>query len=146
MPARPLVVVFATTREAAPILRPLILLALLACCPAGASTVAAQTLPDPARTPPAREDAIKHPMVFFDAHGGPNACGPGCSEWIAAEGEIDQGSARAEGPAGDVTLAMDGFSAAYAKLQKACAQGVDAAPAAPFAQGANAPPPLAIMH
>ncbi len=34
-----------------------------------------------------------HPMVFFDAYGEANACGPGCSEWIAAEGKIDSGSA-----------------------------------------------------
>jgi hypothetical protein len=33
------------------------------------------------------------PMVFYDAHGEANACGPGCSEWIAAEGKIDRGSA-----------------------------------------------------
>jgi len=29
-----------------------------------------------------------HPMIFYEAHGGPNACGPNCSEWIAAEGKI----------------------------------------------------------
>jgi hypothetical protein len=29
------------------------------------------------------------PMVFYLARGGPDACGPGCSEWIAAEGRID---------------------------------------------------------
>jgi len=28
-------------------------------------------------------------MIFFVAKGEPNACGPGCSEWIAAEGAID---------------------------------------------------------
>ncbi|WP_338827273.1 hypothetical protein [Bradyrhizobium sp. 27S5] len=27
-------------------------------------------------------------MIFYVAHGGPDACGPGCSEWIAAEGVI----------------------------------------------------------
>jgi hypothetical protein len=31
-------------------------------------------------------------MVFYAAHGEANACGPGCSEWIAAEGRIDRGS------------------------------------------------------
>jgi hypothetical protein len=58
---------------------------------------AAQTLPQTATTRlarAARADATaNHAMVFYDAHGGPNACGPGCSEWIAAEGEIDDGSA-----------------------------------------------------
>lgn len=27
-------------------------------------------------------------MIFYVAHGGPNACGPGCSDWIAAEGTV----------------------------------------------------------
>jgi len=30
-----------------------------------------------------------HPMKFFVAKGKPGACGPGCSEWIAAENLID---------------------------------------------------------
>ena len=35
----------------------------------------------------------KHqPMVFFVAKGGPNACGVGCGEWIAAEGTFDPDS------------------------------------------------------
>jgi len=29
------------------------------------------------------------PMIFFIAKGEPNACGPGCSEWIAAEGRFE---------------------------------------------------------
>jgi len=29
------------------------------------------------------------PMIFFVAKGEPNICGPGCSEWIAAEGMFD---------------------------------------------------------
>ncbi len=33
------------------------------------------------------------PMEFYDAHGDANACGPGCSEWIAAEGKIEKGTA-----------------------------------------------------
>jgi hypothetical protein len=31
----------------------------------------------------------RQPMIFFVAKGGVDACGPGCSEWIAAEGPID---------------------------------------------------------
>lgn len=27
-------------------------------------------------------------MIFYVAHGGPDACGPGCPDWIAAEGAI----------------------------------------------------------
>ena len=33
------------------------------------------------------------PIVFYLAKGEPHACGPGCSEWIAAEGAIDRGAA-----------------------------------------------------
>jgi hypothetical protein len=33
------------------------------------------------------------PIEFYLAHGDANACGPGCSEWIAAEGKIDGGAA-----------------------------------------------------
>jgi hypothetical protein len=70
---------------AVPILRPLFLVALFACWTAGVLTAAAQ---------PARQgEPVAHPMVFYVAHGGEDACGPGCREWIAAEGEIDFGSA-----------------------------------------------------
>jgi hypothetical protein len=35
-------------------------------------------------------DVVKQrPMIFFVAKGEPGACGPGCSEWIAAEGGFD---------------------------------------------------------
>lgn len=34
------------------------------------------------------------PMVFLVAKGAPDSCGPGCSEWIAAEGMIDHGTAQ----------------------------------------------------
>jgi hypothetical protein len=36
----------------------------------------------------------REPMVFFVAKGGPNACGPSCSEWIAAEGRFDSEAAQ----------------------------------------------------
>jgi hypothetical protein len=32
-------------------------------------------------------------MIFFVAKGGRDACGPGCSKWIAADGMIDSGAA-----------------------------------------------------
>jgi hypothetical protein len=54
----------------------------------------AQSPPGPATKLPATPDpAALRPMVFYDAHGEANACGPGCSEWIAAEGKIDIGTA-----------------------------------------------------
>ncbi len=34
----------------------------------------------------------KRPMVFFVARGAANSCGPGCSEWIAAEGRFEPGT------------------------------------------------------
>ncbi len=33
------------------------------------------------------------PMVFYLARGATDSCGPGCSEWIAAEGAIEEGTA-----------------------------------------------------
>jgi hypothetical protein len=35
----------------------------------------------------------QRPMIFFVAKGGRDACGPGCSTWIAADGMIDPGAA-----------------------------------------------------
>ena len=71
-----------------------IALALIAWCAAQAPAVMAQTGPGPATKPPAAADpAATRPMVFYDAHGEANACGPGCSEWIAAEGKIDRDTA-----------------------------------------------------
>jgi hypothetical protein len=35
------------------------------------------------------EGMQREPLIFFVAKGGPNACGPGCSTWIAAEGKFD---------------------------------------------------------
>src|SRR6516162_5863580 len=34
------------------------------------------------------------PMIFMLATGEANACGRGCTEWIAAEGEFDDGAAQ----------------------------------------------------
>jgi hypothetical protein len=67
------------------------LLVLLACCPADAAAVggAAST----------HGQAIiaklkQQPLIFFVAKGGPNACGPHCSAWIAADGMIDPDAAQ----------------------------------------------------
>jgi len=35
----------------------------------------------------------REPMTFFVAQGGENACGQGCSKWIAATGQFDKGAA-----------------------------------------------------
>jgi hypothetical protein len=66
--------------------------AVFACCPADAA-------PRAAVSPTAREQELlakmlQHPLIFFVAKGEPNACGPHCSEWIAAEGNIDPDAAK----------------------------------------------------
>jgi hypothetical protein len=52
---------------------------------------AAPVAPPPAKPQP--DPLLMRPMQFYQAHGAANACGPGCSEWIAAEGKIDTDSA-----------------------------------------------------
>jgi hypothetical protein len=51
-----------------------------------AAVVQGQPAP-PAKAPDTRSPPP--PMVFYVARGEPGACGPGCQEWIAAEGFID---------------------------------------------------------
>jgi hypothetical protein len=34
------------------------------------------------------------PLIFVIATGEPNACGRGCTEWIAGEGRFDEGAAQ----------------------------------------------------
>jgi len=60
-----------------------------------AAGLAAMPPADAANKPDAIVEATKAiPRVeFFVARGGPNACGPGCDSWIAAEGLIDDGAA-----------------------------------------------------
>lgn len=60
----------------------LLVLVLAGALPSG--ELAAQLLP---RTPPT--PWVKNPMVFYPVRGAPDACGPGCGEWIAAEGDFD---------------------------------------------------------
>jgi hypothetical protein len=97
-----------------------IALALFVGCVAGTPIAAAQQMwPDPAKTllprepvkpvpfaptttqrfgqlpkpPPAPPDpAMARPIAFYLAHGETDACGAGCSVWIAAEGKIDAGA------------------------------------------------------
>jgi hypothetical protein len=47
----------------------------------------------PGPVPTSVLEILKTPMIFYVAKGSPDACGPGCSEWIAAEGAFDTGSA-----------------------------------------------------
>jgi hypothetical protein len=67
---------------------------LIACAIGSAAVAVAQKLPEPTRGAPAAPNAaLATPIEFYVAHGDANACGPGCSEWIAAEGKIDVGTA-----------------------------------------------------
>ncbi|HEY3642668.1 MAG TPA: hypothetical protein VGL31_16360 [Xanthobacteraceae bacterium] len=76
--------------------RPLaIMLAVLASALAGEAVVAAGATSDPAKAAPAGANvAAMAPLEFFLARGEADACGPGCNEWIAAEGKIDPGTAQ----------------------------------------------------
>jgi hypothetical protein len=42
----------------------------------------------PQRPPVGGFGSLPDAMIFYVAHGSPGACGPGCSEWIAAEGTV----------------------------------------------------------
>ena len=63
---------------------------VLALALAALSGGAASAQPGPLANP---LDVLKTPMIFYLAKGAPDACGPGCSEWIAAEGAFDTGAA-----------------------------------------------------
>ncbi len=44
--------------------------------------------------PPATAATAMAPIEFYLARGDADACGPGCNQWIAAEGKIDAGAAQ----------------------------------------------------
>jgi hypothetical protein len=51
--------------------------------------LAAPAVAAPSDAPKSKGSAVSSTMVFYLAKGDADACGEGCSEWIAAEGEID---------------------------------------------------------
>jgi hypothetical protein len=69
----------------------LILLFVLAHVTCGAAAAPTDTVPERPATPPTtiRDETATVPIEFYLAHGEANACGPGCNEWIAAEGKVD---------------------------------------------------------
>jgi hypothetical protein len=72
-----------------------VVLAVLACVALDAVVVAADPLPErPATAPFTHDAAAEVPIGFYLAHGEADACGAGCSEWIAAEREIDAKAAQ----------------------------------------------------
>ena len=67
---------------------------VVAVVPGGAGL--SQTVPSsapPTKPEPDPNVSLQQPIVFYLARGEPDACGRGCSEWIAAEGKIDPGAA-----------------------------------------------------
>jgi hypothetical protein len=67
---------------------------LSVCAIGGAAVAFAQKPPEQTRADPAAPNAaLTSPIEFYLAHGDADACGPGCSEWIAADGKIDAGAA-----------------------------------------------------
>jgi hypothetical protein len=72
--------------------RPASCLALLLSAVLGGGPALAQVKksPPPAKATPEMAAVLKDPLLFYLAKGEPDACGPGCSEWIAAEGYFDR--------------------------------------------------------
>jgi len=66
-------------------------LGVMTAVPASAQRApAAADPPSTTRTTPSEtKSSLPPPIAFFVARGDANACGPGCREWIAAEGTID---------------------------------------------------------
>jgi hypothetical protein len=86
------------TKTFIPPLLAAVLIALVA--PAAAQIGIAKNPAVAKKPPPAAKNApaakktseFDAPIVFYLAKGEANACGPGCSEWIAAEGRLDAGA------------------------------------------------------
>ncbi len=66
----------------------LILIAAVGACPA-AGHAQTRSPAEPAKPAPQKETDYTPPIAFFVAKGEAGSCGPGCSEWIAADGTID---------------------------------------------------------
>jgi hypothetical protein len=61
---------------------------VLTCCSAARASAETST---PPRSTAAEAYTQANPMIFVVARGRTDACGPGCSEWIAADGMFDNG-------------------------------------------------------
>src|SRR5437764_6296092 len=61
------------------------------CCLPAASNAASD---DPKELERVLAKIRNDPMIFVVAKSEPNACGRGCSEWIAAQGQFDEGAAQ----------------------------------------------------
>jgi hypothetical protein len=71
-----------------------IALAALLVCATGLAAAAQKSGPAPvSRKSDLQSKLAKQPLTFFLARGREDSCGPGCREWIAADGQFDEGSA-----------------------------------------------------
>ena len=52
------------------------------------ATTGAASAQTSARPPAGGVNSLPDAMIFYVAHGADGACGPGCSDWIAAEGTV----------------------------------------------------------
>jgi hypothetical protein len=72
-----------------------IILAVVVSTLGGEAAVTAESTSDPTKVAPAGANAAAMAEInFFLARGEADTCGPGCNEWIAAEGKIDPGAAQ----------------------------------------------------
>jgi len=62
-------------------------------CATGMAALAQKTAPAISRKSDLQSKLAKQPLTFFLARGPEESCGPGCREWIAADGQFDEGSA-----------------------------------------------------
>jgi hypothetical protein len=67
-----------------------VMTAALCCLPA----VAIAASDDPKEVERLLAKVRSEPMIFVVAPGEPNACGGGCTEWIAGQGQFDEGAAQ----------------------------------------------------
>jgi hypothetical protein len=70
----------------------MVLFALLICA-TGLPAAAQKGGAAPSRKSDLQSRLAKQPLTFFLARGPEDSCGPGCREWIAADGQFDEGSA-----------------------------------------------------
>jgi len=71
---------------------PFLIAILVALAGPAAAQVNGSAAPLPKSPPEIAAAILRDPMVFYLAKGEPDACGQGCSEWIAAEGYFDSGA------------------------------------------------------
>jgi hypothetical protein len=69
-----------------------LLVALLTLGASAAAQSSGSSAPSAKSRPESVPEILANPMIFYLAKGEPDACGQGCSEWIAAEGAIDLGA------------------------------------------------------